>query len=104
MIIQLLIAVLIFVLSCRDGESQVLATKTFATIYVALVDERTNSRNRSREPFDCSSILEKFGVTRVQIEETVRFYNEDFRRWKEFYAEVTALQEESIRKVPATRR
>ena len=83
---------------CRDSElpSGVIDSEQLAEVYVALVrNEGMLERWRTFDTgkFDPDTVLSGLGVTQEQIEETIRYYNRDVRRWKNFYADVVKIQE-----------
>jgi len=100
----LLLIALSVVESCRRDSPppDVLATATFAAVYVALVEEGEIHRSfggKHGAPFNADKTLARFGISRDQVEQTIRYYNEDLERWRGLYAEVVKLQDQNEKKV-----
>ena len=81
---------------CRENDrpEDILDNETFAKVYAAMVEnERTlgpQTRYNIRR-YDPDTTLARMGVTREQIEKTIAYYNQDLRRWHEFY--IKAMRE-----------
>ena len=89
----LLVALLALVAGgCSDNTvpADVLDKETFAEVYAALVENERVSGPQTLyniRRYDPDTTLARLGVTREQIEHTIAYYNQDLRRWHEFYIE-----------------
>lgn len=77
---------------CSEGDvpAGILDKETFAKVYAALVENERVSGPQTLyniKRYDPDTTLARLGVTREQIERTVEYYNQDLRRWHEFYIE-----------------
>src|SRR5262245_17577052 len=93
--------VLCLFMGCSSGEPEgVLDKETFAKVYAAMVENERQSGLQSLynvRQYDSDTTLTRLGVTRDQIERTVAYYNQDLRRWHEFYIEAMRAVENDPR-------
>ena len=71
-----------------DQSAGVLDKDTFAKVYAALVENEKTLGPQTLyniKRYDPDTTLARFGVTREQIENTIAYYDQDLRRWHEFY-------------------
>ncbi len=86
-------ALVLFVLilagcGANDQSADVLDKDTFAKVYAALVENEKTLGPQTLyniKRYDPDTTLARLGVTREQIENTIAYYNQDLRRWHEFY-------------------
>jgi len=84
--------------SCENQTSQekLLEAERFTQIYIALLEEGIKLKNLSPDSahvFEGEAILSTFSVTQEEFRETVRFYNQDLTRWREFFSAVVKQSE-----------
>ena len=88
-------------MGCSAGQPEgVLDKETFAKVYAAMVENEKLSGPQSLynvRLYDSDTTLARLGVTREQIEQTVAYYDQDLRRWHEFYIEAMRAVENDPR-------
>jgi hypothetical protein len=97
------IALLLSQNSCKQKEpSKVIPEPKFVALYARLTTASVTARPMPPDSLGSArmvdSILALEGATREQFNATIRWYNEDVRRWKPFFDEVVAALEDSVRK------
>ena len=94
----IILAATLTLASCEKQTSQekLLEAERFVQIYIALLEEGIKLKNLSPDSahvFDGEAILSTFGVTQEEFRATVRFYNQDLARWREFFSAVLKQSE-----------
>ena len=94
----IILAATLTLASCEKQRHQekLLETERFTQIYISLLEEGIKLRTLSPDSahvFDGEAILSTFGVTQEEFRATVRFYNQDLGRWKEFFSAVVKQSE-----------
>jgi hypothetical protein len=94
----IILAATLTLASCEKQRPQekLLEAERFTQIYVALLEEGIKHKNLSPDSarvFDAEAILSTFGATQEEFRATVRFYNQDLGRWKEFFSAVLKQSE-----------
>jgi hypothetical protein len=95
------------VISCKQGKpANVIPEPKFVSLYAKLTTNSVTARPVIPDSLSparmVDSVLASEGVTRDQFSATVRWYNEDIRRWKPFFDEVVQALEDSVRKQQKT--
>jgi hypothetical protein len=83
-----------------EQPDDILDKETFAKVYAAMVENERLSGPQSLynvRQYDSDTTLSRLGVTREQIERTVAYYDQDLRRWHEFYIEAMRAVENDPR-------
>jgi hypothetical protein len=99
---------LLFILtSCSPKEqASVIPEPKFVSLYARLTTASVTARPVPPDSLGSvqmvDSILALEGVTRERFNATVRWYDEDVRRWKPFFDQVVAALEDSVRNVQKT--
>jgi hypothetical protein len=99
--ILLPLAACLLAASCgRHEGSRVLGESEFASVYTRLVRGGSSVREVGSDTAlargRAAEILRASGVSREEVEATVRWYNDDVTRWKGFYDEVMRIAADSI--------
>ncbi len=81
--------------SCNRGEPRPLDQRQFAQLYVQLTRAGVSVRDLASDTLAArrraDEVLRRAGVSRQEVEATVRWYNEDVTRWKGLFDEVMKI-------------
>ncbi len=99
-IIVLLAAALLLASCGRQAGGRVLDERQFATLYVQLTRAGVSVRDMASDSATArrkaDEVLRRAGVSRRDVETTVRWYNEDVTRWRGFFDDVMKIAADSL--------